>query len=72
MPRSSNRIELGLAVMGAVALPGQRYSCDEIAAFCECDEETIRNIEKKALAKMGKLLKRESVGVENLATSVNP
>lgn len=49
--------DLGLAVGAATLLPGQRRSCEEIAAFCwaagaPVSRERIRQIEAKALRKL--------------------
>lgn len=46
------RIDLGLAVMGMRAQPGERYTLGEIAAFAGCTGERIRQIERRALAKL--------------------
>ena len=63
----SDDIELGLAVLSALAEPGRVYSHVEIAAFCDCTPQTIHNIEKRALANAKKLLSKENVGAEDVS-----
>ena len=55
-PEKSARIDLGLALLSSVALPGVRYSHAEIAAWCGCLDVSIIMIEQKALRKLRKRL----------------
>ena len=52
MTPKSDRIELGLALLAAVARPNEPLSCADIAAWCDCSDVAIRDIERKALAKL--------------------
>src|SRR5262245_50853771 len=45
-------IELGLAVSALTMLPGETRTLEEIAAYCNCSRERIRQIEFRALRKM--------------------
>jgi hypothetical protein len=42
----AERINLGLADIHSIALPGVRYSYDEIANFCGCSDAAIQLIEQ--------------------------
>ena len=46
------RIDLGLAVSGALLKPGETRSLEEIAAYCDCHKNAIFQIEAKALKKL--------------------
>ena len=46
------RIDLGLALLSAVAEPGVSYTYDEIAAWCGCTNSAIYLIEQRALKKI--------------------
>lgn len=46
------RVDLGLALLSRIALPGVSYTHDEIAAFCGCTNGAILTIERKALRKL--------------------
>lgn len=48
----ASRIGLGLVLMERVAVPGVRYSCDEIASWCGCSFQNIHYIERRALRKI--------------------
>ena len=50
--KKSARVDLGLALLARVAMPGVRYSYDEIAAFCGCTDAAIYQIERRAIAKL--------------------
>ena len=54
--RRRDRIDLGLAILSAVRVPGVRYTRVEIAAFCGCTPQGIAVIERKALRKLQKRL----------------
>lgn len=53
----SLRIDLGLAVLSAVAVPGVRYTLEEIAAFADCTKHNIFRIQTAALRKLRKRLR---------------
>jgi hypothetical protein len=46
------RIDLGIAIAHATCPPGYRRTCEEIAAYANVSEETIRLIEEQALYKV--------------------
>ena len=48
----STRMDLGIAILSAVAIFGVRYTQDEIAAFAGCHRQAIQNVETKALKKL--------------------
>lgn len=48
------RIDLGLAILSVVGVPGVRYSYEEIAAFAGCTDANIYLIEQGALKKLRK------------------
>jgi hypothetical protein len=47
---------LGLTLLSMHALPGVRYSFDEIAAWCGCTNSAIQQIEERALRKVRNFL----------------
>jgi hypothetical protein len=51
-PEKSARIDLGIALLHAVAVPGVQYTQVEIAAWAGCTHAAIRLIEKRALWKL--------------------
>lgn len=48
----SARIELGLALLNDIAIPGIAYTTDEIALWCGCTNSAIYAIEQRALRKL--------------------
>lgn len=48
----SARVDLGLAVMSAMAERGAMFTREEIGAFADCSGEAIRLIERRALRKL--------------------
>jgi hypothetical protein len=48
--------------------PGAAFSTHDIAAWCDCDPETIRTTEVKALRKLRKTLKQERLGTSELGS----
>lgn len=51
-PAKSARIDLGIALLQRVALPGVCYTYEEIAAWAGCTDGAIYLIEKTALRKL--------------------
>jgi hypothetical protein len=51
-PEKSARVDLGIACLHAVALPGVRYTQEEIAAWAGCTHTAIMLIEQRALRKL--------------------
>lgn len=56
-----DRIDLGLALLAARAKRGEQFSVDEMAAWCDCNPNTILNIQAKAMAKVRRGLKRQGI-----------
>ncbi len=54
------RMDLGLALLSRVALPGVRYTIEEIAAWAGCTDGAIYLIEQTALKKLRKLAWRDA------------
>jgi hypothetical protein len=50
--QKTERVDLGLAILQAVAIPGVCYTQEEIAAFAGCNRGNIYLIEKRALRKL--------------------
>lgn len=50
--KKSSRIDLGLALLAAIAIPEVGYSQTEIAAWAGCSQQRIKQIEYKALRKL--------------------
>jgi hypothetical protein len=48
----AGRIDLGLAILSAVAKPRATHSAGEIAAWCDCTPAMIRAIELRALRRL--------------------
>ena len=51
-----DRVLAGLRALGEIQAPGETFTRDQIAAACFCTEHNIRNIERRALAKMRDIL----------------
>jgi hypothetical protein len=56
----SQRIDLGLELL-SIAEPGIPHTQEEIAAWCDCTVRTIQHMERKALAKLRRALKKRGV-----------
>lgn len=59
-----DKITLGLSVMRVLAIPGECYTQEEIAAFSGCSTMTIYKIEHRALRKMRRAFERLRLRVE--------
>lgn len=58
MGRSNDtRISLGIAIAHATTPPGRCRTFPEIAAYCGCDQSTVRKICERALKKLRHRLK---------------
>jgi hypothetical protein len=66
----SARINLGIDLLHALRGPGKRCTVEEIAAWCDCSEEAIKHIEKKALEKLRRALRKAGVNRETLRSLV--
>jgi len=56
----SERIDLGIAVAHA-SHRGKQLTCEEIASYCDCSRNTINLIEKRAVRKIRRLLRRAGI-----------
>lgn len=54
----ANRTDLGLELMRLVAVPGRRYTVEEIAAYADCSVNNIKRLEQRALQKLARALKK--------------
>jgi hypothetical protein len=52
------RIDLGLDLLLARTVPGERWNATEIAAWCDCDDALIHTLELRALRKLREALAR--------------
>lgn len=52
-----DRIDLGLAILSAVNQGRNIFNREDLAAWCECDPESIRLIELRTLRRVRELLK---------------
>ncbi len=52
----ADRIALGIAVLRARARPGASFSFGEIAAWADCSDQAIRDIEARAMAVLRPIL----------------
>lgn len=50
------RMELGIAISGALLQPGEHRTLKEIAAFAGCSKQAIHALQNRALAKLFKAL----------------
>jgi DNA-directed RNA polymerase sigma subunit (sigma70/sigma32) len=57
-------IDLGLAILSVLRAPGEELTHEDIAAWCDCDHETIAQIERRALAKLR--VKAKQAGIDLL------
>jgi transcriptional regulator len=55
------RTDLGLELMRRWAKPGVRYSCETIAAWTETTAQNIQRIEKRALEKVRRALRKKGI-----------
>lgn len=51
-PAKTKRIDIGLAILATKRLPRSGRSRTEIAAYCGCSRERIRQIEERALRRL--------------------
>ena len=52
MQSKTPRVDLGLAISGALLPPGRTRTTEEIAAYCGCSKQAISQIEKRTLLKL--------------------
>lgn len=48
----TERVNLGLAILSCLAIPGVPLTLEDIAAFCDCSRQAIEHIERRALRKL--------------------
>ena len=64
------RIDLGLALLSVLRMPGEHLSLEDIAAWCDCPQQSIARIERRALRKLRQRLAesdiRADAGLEEL------
>ncbi len=56
----ADRVALGLEILTTLE-PGKAHSWTEIAAWCDCSETLVKDLEAKALANLRKKLKAEGI-----------
>jgi hypothetical protein len=59
--RKRERVDLGLAILQCVALPGENFTLQDIAAWAGCTREAIYQIERSARRKIGEALRGAGV-----------
>ena len=52
-------IDLGLAIIACVLLPGESLTAEDMAVWCGCSKSAIQGIERRALAKVRQRLADE-------------
>ena len=57
----ADNIDKGLDELAAIRLPGESFTTTVIASYCQCHRRTIYEIEKRALAKLSKLIKKHKL-----------
>lgn len=68
----TSRIDLGLALLSRVALPGICYTTQEIAVWCGCTNSAVFQIEQSALRKVrNHLLFRDKKAAEELMEALH-
>ena len=66
----SARINLGIDLLHTLREPGKRCTVEEVAAWCDCSVQAVQDIEKKALEKLRRALRKAGVGRETLRSFV--
>jgi DNA-directed RNA polymerase sigma subunit (sigma70/sigma32) len=52
----TERVNLGLAILHALTPRGQTHTANDIAAWCDCSHQNIKQIEERALKKLRRRL----------------
>lgn len=60
------QIELGLAVSAISLPPGQTRTLHELAAYCGCSKQTIKQIQTNAITKIRQALRRRGIISTNI------
>ena len=50
--KSGVEIDLGLALLSCLLVPGERLTTEDMAAWCGCSRSAIKRIEQRALRKV--------------------
>jgi Sigma-70, region 4 len=58
-------IDLGLALLSVLRLPNESLTYDDIAAWCGCCKEQIRQIEFRALRKLRRRIQLDASGADH-------
>jgi hypothetical protein len=69
-PEKTARVNLGIALLHALREPGKRCTVEEIAAWSDCSVQAVQQIEKAALEKLRRALRKAGVGREILRSFV--
>ena len=69
-PEKSARINLGIDLLHSLREPGKRCTVEEIAAWSDCSVQAVQQIEKAALEKLRRALRKAGVGREILRSFV--
>ena len=64
------RINLGIDLLHALREPGKRCTVEEVAAWSDCSVQAVQQIEKAALEKLRRALRKAGVGREILRSFV--
>lgn len=67
--KERQRIDLGLALLSCLLLPGESLTSEDMAAWCGCSRSAIQGIERRALAKVRQRLVAE-IGEEAIVQEV--
>jgi DNA-directed RNA polymerase sigma subunit (sigma70/sigma32) len=57
----SERIDLGLELLAALSEPGTCHTQETIAAYCDCTVESVRRMERIALKKLRRALRKRGL-----------
>jgi hypothetical protein len=56
---SQAQVDLGLAILEAISPPGKSHTCETIAAYCGCSRGYISAVERRAIAKLRRALRKQ-------------
>jgi hypothetical protein len=63
------RIDLGLALLSVAAIPGEPLTIEDIAAWAGCAPQLIHAIEKRALRKLERQLRKAGLDLREAKAS---
>jgi hypothetical protein len=64
MTEKAQQIDLGLALLAILRKPGQTFTREDISAWADCSPQAIFDIERKALRKARRALKKAGIILE--------